>query len=288
VFDLSDFLALPADAKEEADIEGLDIDAGWLWLVGSHSVKRKKPKQSDGEAGVATKLGTSSRDGNRHLLARVPLEGKTPTRDSGSRRAGTIPSSPESSALLDAVVQSGDPHLKPFVDIPGKDNGLDIEGLAVRGMQAFVGLRGPVLREWCCILRLQIEADERDGALRLSPVEGPIHYRKHFLKLGGLGVRDLVSLDDDLLILVGPAMAHDGPIEIWRWRNATKAGGSSPSTEATRLLALPHGEGTDRAEGLTVFEQGAGSTRVLVVYDSPAAQRVVGESSVRADVFRLP
>jgi hypothetical protein len=152
-------------------------------------------------------------------------------------------------------------------------------------MQAFVGLRGPILR---VVLHPAAadRADERDGALRLSAVDGPIPYRKHFLKLGGLGVRDLVSLDDDLLILVGPAMAHDGPIEIWRWKNATKAGASSPPTEATRLLALPHGVGTDRA-GAHPFRAGR---RIDPCWWSTTVQprSSSSASSVRADVFRLP
>src|SRR5262245_65713735 len=33
-FELSDHVALPAAPKEEIDIEGLDIDGGYLWLIG--------------------------------------------------------------------------------------------------------------------------------------------------------------------------------------------------------------------------------------------------------------
>src|SRR5262245_25368866 len=49
-FALSDFLRLPVsppsdpkkrDQIEEADVEGLDYRDGYLWLVGSHSLKRK-------------------------------------------------------------------------------------------------------------------------------------------------------------------------------------------------------------------------------------------------------
>jgi len=195
VFPLESVLALPADPKEEADVEGMDIDGGWLWLVGSHSVKRKKPKKNDTRDDVAAKLATTQRDGNRHLLARIPLDQGVLQRAVGGRRAGSIATSTTSSALLDAIVEHDDPHLSPFIPLPGKDNGLDIEGLAVRDMRAFVGLRGPVLREWCCILELRLEAD--DEKLRLMPLNGAVPYRKHFLKLNGLGVRDLLVLGDD-------------------------------------------------------------------------------------------
>ena len=36
-FELKDILNLPAPAKQEIDIEGLDLDGGYLWLIGSHS-----------------------------------------------------------------------------------------------------------------------------------------------------------------------------------------------------------------------------------------------------------
>jgi hypothetical protein len=190
--------------------------------------------------------------------------------------------------LLEAILECEDPHLSPFVPIPGKDNGLDVEGLAVRGMRAFVGLRGPVLREWCCILELLLEADADDGSLKLLPLDGSVPYRKHFLKLGGLGVRDLVWLENDLLILAGPSMAHDGPIEIWRWRNAIKQRASGTASETRRLLVLPHGERTDRAEGMTIFDGDAAGSSVLVVFDTPDTRRLTGVAAVHADIYRLP
>ena len=40
-FDLAPLLRLPGGG-EEIDIEGLDVDGGYLWLIGSHSLKRKE------------------------------------------------------------------------------------------------------------------------------------------------------------------------------------------------------------------------------------------------------
>jgi hypothetical protein len=39
---------------------------------------------------------------------------------------------------------------------------------------------------------------------------------------------------------------------------------------------------------LTLFPAPGGATSVLVVFDSPAPERLVGADSVRADVYRLP
>lgn len=290
-FPLADFLELPAKREEgkpeaEADIEGMDIDEGWLWLVGSHSVKRKNPKKGEAPPELAQKLGKISRDGNRHLLARIPLEGGLPKRAAGARQAAGIDTSPDTSALLDAIRASDDRLLLPFVPLPGKDNGLDFEGLAVRGLRAFVGLRGPVLRGWSCILELHLEAEGQ--ILKLLPVEGAALYRKHFQNLNNLGVRDLLIIGDDLLVLAGPTQSHDGPHEVWRWRGAVKEGAMA-APDFRRVLALPQREGFDRAEGIALFEDGGTATSILVVYDTPAEARLAEhDGAVTADVFRLP
>src|SRR3546814_6552317 len=38
-----------------------------------------------------------------------------------------------------------DPVLKPYMDVPCKENGFDVEGLAVAGSHVLLGLRGPVV-----------------------------------------------------------------------------------------------------------------------------------------------
>jgi len=78
-FSLNNYLTLPVppsldgDDASEADIEGLAFDGHYLWLVGSHSLKRNKPKQKDGPDDGMKRLAKVSRDGNRYLLARIPL-----------------------------------------------------------------------------------------------------------------------------------------------------------------------------------------------------------------------
>jgi hypothetical protein len=50
-FELDKYIQLPAPSSsnpediQEADIEGLDYSDGYLWLIGSHSLKRTKPKK---------------------------------------------------------------------------------------------------------------------------------------------------------------------------------------------------------------------------------------------------
>jgi hypothetical protein len=58
VFPLDDLRTLPADGTQEADVEGLDVDDGYLWLVGSHSVKRKGAKKGDAPGDVCAPMCT--------------------------------------------------------------------------------------------------------------------------------------------------------------------------------------------------------------------------------------
>ena len=117
---------------------------------------------------------------------------------------------------------------RPFAGLPGKDNGLDIEGLAVTGDRVYLGLRGPVLRGWACVLSLVVESAGRiDHRPRTAIAQESRAVRKHFLDLGGLGVRDLIVDGDDLVVLAGPTMLLDGPVRLLRWPGGAKAGAAS-------------------------------------------------------------
>jgi hypothetical protein len=300
MFCLTDFLELPGGPKEEIDIEGMSYDDDYLWLVGSHSLKRRKPKADmDAAEGIA-RLAELRSDGNRYLLARVPLaedeDGDCVLHErlakKRPRTAARLMGGDRGNLLMDALRL--DAHLAPFLGIPGKDNGLDIEGLAVRGARAFLGLRGPVLRGWSVVLELRLE-EAAPGLLQLAALDddGGL-YRKHFLDLRGLGVRDLCLHGDDLLVLAGPTMDLDGPAAVYRWRDALAAEESVllGKDELDEVVDVPYGTGEhdarDHPEGITLFDDGDGeSEALLVVYDSPDTRREEGESGVRADVFAL-
>lgn len=304
-FSLADYLRLPvAPPKDpadlhEVDVEGLDYADGYLWLVGSHSLKRKKPTPQEGAQEARKQLAKVSTDGNRYLLARIPVVAgdgsytlaKEDTQKEKKRRAAQLHGNAQGNDLTEAL--RGDKHLGSFLALPGKDNGFDIEGLAVAGARLFLGLRGPVLRGWAVILEVELKQDNKQPAtLRLKPI-GPKQrlYRKHFLQLGGLGIRDVCAQGADLLILAGPTMELDGPVTLFRW-----PGGTAPKGECVvladalqRVLDVPYGQGVDHAEGMTLFAPDGGTARsLLVVYDSASASRQLGESTVVADVFLLP
>ncbi|MBL8660238.1 MAG: DUF3616 domain-containing protein [Rhodospirillales bacterium] len=301
-FQLADIFSLPAGAGEEIDIEGLAADDGYLWIVGSHSSKRKKPRRHENDAREALeRLSTISIDPNRYFLARVPLvagaaeglfglAGFDGSEASAGRSAACLPMSGGGNVLTDALGR--DPLLGTFLRIPCKENGLDIEGIAVRGGRVFLGLRGPVLGGWATIIELAIR-DDGPGRLGLDAIGGAGEtYARRFFDLDGLGIRDLAFADGALLILAGPTMDLDGPVRLYRWPMPLEAGDGAVITHDRLevVFDMPYGDGVDHAEGIALLDEGpdAGRREILVVHDSPAPDRLHGDgTAIDADVFSL-
>jgi hypothetical protein len=294
---LADFVDLPADG--EVDVEGLAYAAPFLWVVGSHSRKRSKAKDDDDDAACIERIARVEGDPSRHFLARIPL---ARDEEGGLAPVRTLSESGEPGAEITAArlrrrggitrALREDEHLGRFLRIPGKDNGFDIEGLAVLGERIFVGLRGPVLRGWAVILELEPVPDpERPDRLRLRKIGSKgERYIKHFLDLEGMGIRDLRRDGDDLLVLAGATMSLPAPSALWRW-----PGGASPDLpslvrgdELQHVLDFPFaiGRRTDHPEAVTLFGDG-GRPSVMVLYDSAADDRLI-PGGVSADVFELP
>ncbi|MCY1017332.1 DUF3616 domain-containing protein [Pyxidicoccus sp. MSG2] len=295
---------LGVKGSEEMDIEALDLQDGHLWLVGSHSSVRKKPK-GKGVAKDLARLATVEHQPARFMLARLPLptkgRGKAPSKSGRAKKQDAVALEPSEGSRLVELLRE-DEHLGPFLvpagagappgalAIPSKDNGLDIEGLAVHGDRVFLGLRGPVLRGWAVLLEMAVEATGH-GVLEPHHKKKGGWYRKHFLDLDGLGIRELSRHGNDLLILAGPTLPLDGTIRLYRLRNGLtltrdsihpqEPGGLEP------LFDVPRSEKTDHAEGVALFSYFEPDDSVLIVYDSPARQRRYGPCGVLADVFRL-
>ena len=294
-FLLQDYIDL-FNTDEEIDIEGMDFADGYLWLTGSHSTKRKKPKKDDLTENLE-RIATITTDLNRFILARIPVvNGKlvksfSPQEDT-SLTAACLQTTAQRNILFEAL--SEDRHLKPFINmsIPSKDNGLDIEGLAFKDQRLFLGLRGPVLRGWAIILELKLTETE-PGTLEFKEINNDgAKYKKYFLDLNGLGVRELCWQGDDLLILAGPTMAIEGAMQVFRWCDAAQGDRDldtiqrQDEDELFPLFNLPFTIGSDHAEGLTLFSC-YGEDGLMVFYDSPNPNRIRKDRQIFADVFRI-
>lgn len=332
-FALHDYLDLHGDVDEEVDIEGMGYEDGYLWLVGSHGLTRKKPKREGDERDDVDRLATVEGGANRYLLARIPcipavaddaggdyvlareaVVQPAPRRSrakaaQGKRAkpvrlvAAQLDGDDDGNVLTEALEQ--DEHLAPFIPIPGKDNGFDIEGLAVAGDRLYVGLRGPVLRGWAIVLSLDVKVSKKDeGRLKLARREvartakgKPVLrcYARHFIHLDGMGIRELRAVGKDLLILAGPTMDLDGTIAVFRWKGGAMADRDCmvPEQAVERLFDVPHGTGKDagkdKAEGMTLWPstRSGKAKELLVLYDSPSRRRCHGDAGVVSDLFPI-
>lgn len=291
---IDSFIGLDQDV--EIDIEGLDYNEPYLWFTGSHSTKRKKAKGKNLEKDIR-KLSQIKTELNRYLIARIPFsEGELhkscphPTDSKKTYTAACLKKTDKGNILTEALKE--DSHLGPFFSpcIPSKENGFDIEGLAVHKDKIFLGLRGPVLQQWAIILEIEVEETE-PGILTLKEIgkDGQL-YKKHFIDLKGLGIRELCFQGKDLLILAGPTMSIEGAMRVYRLKHILgHASDSLSSLDKGNLeivFDLPFTLETDHAEGLTLFPCFK-SNGLLVVYDSPDPNRKAASDTILADVFRL-
>ncbi len=296
---VGELLDLPDGPTGEMDIEGLAIDGGFLWITGSHSLKRDKPDEGNGRSKALKALADLDRDPNRWFLGRLPIGlekgGIHGIAKRGRKAAGGAACLKMKGKGRNKLTKAlgDDPHLAAAVGMPCKENGFDVEGLAVKGDRVLVGLRGPVIRGWTMVLELRLK-EKKPGRLKLRRVAADgRRYLKHFLPLGGLGVRDLRFDGDDLLLLGGPTMEHDGIGGLFRWR--PPLGGETDMLHAgssvERLMDLVFENGVDQAEGIDFVGEGE-HRRLLVVHDSPRPDRLRdagdGRVALKADLYAPP
>ncbi len=169
--------------KVELDAEAAATDGRFYYVAGSHSAKRSDCKTNPE---------------SRHLI-RFGLNPKTGRADlDGSGRPKDIADKDALWRLMGTL-----PGLKPHVGdgiclgaAPPGRNGVNIEGLAVKGERLFVGFRGPVTRDGAKVLSVDKKALFEGG---------PADPKLFTLPLGpGRSVRDLVAVGDGILILAGP------------------------------------------------------------------------------------
>jgi Protein of unknown function (DUF3616) len=249
---VQDVPLLPREAGE-IDMEALAAQGDTVYVLGSHSLTRNRARHG------------LSRAKNREQLGTIAIE---PARDKIFRfRVDTVTAKPGSaieSASLRPLLEV-DPLLGLFANTPGKENGVDFEGLAVAGGRLYLGLRGPVLRgNYVPVLSMAFE----DIGLCNQGFDGRAETcGLVFVDLAGRGIRSLHSVSDGFLILAGPVNDGNFSYQVYFW----DGGDCLPDkgNTACQLLQLgevPRKERTG-AEGLAVLEESVNSWRIMVVYD---------------------
>lgn len=235
---------LPAGDNDEADLEALAVADGWLYLVGSHSAKREQVKAGKftRAENIARHRDTDKEKARRQLL-RVRVDADFDNQPRFER-----------SSLWERI--EDDPLLKPFTAIPSKENGVDIEGIAVDGERLLIGFRSPVLRGGYAVV-METKFDSVSADLL-------------FVDLGGLGIRDMLCIaPDSFLLLCGPPGDVPGEclLKLWNGKDTTPGKDGAAPGEILELGVVPRGGADAKAEGVSVLRRTEQSLDVLVVYD---------------------
>lgn len=238
-----------AKRDQETDIEAITFGDGYLYVTGSHSARRRLMRPHFSVRRNRERLLDIRQEESRNRLYRVPF-------DPVSGKVGKAESIDLSKRLRKDAL------LRDFCGIPGKENGIDIEGLAYRKGHLMVGFRGPVLRDnYVPLMRLRFDR--------------PKAYSLSFVRLNGHGIRDLVALSKGYLILSGPVNDAPGPFRLWWWDGRDQIPGKDREVIAANHLGEVTTAGGAKAEGLALLSEDDASAEVVVVYETKTAAQAV-------------
>ena len=239
---------------EEMDIEGIATEGEMIYVVGSHSAQRRRIKASKKYKKNRKSLHESkiSPELNRAWLYRLQM--------------GVGDELIDKSRISLRKIIADDLVLKNFYGVPGKENGVDIEGIAAARDSLYLGFRGPVFRSnWVPVMRLDFE-NRQDYVLL-------------YLNLGGRGIRGMASVADGFLLIAGPV--GDGPesYELYHWDGKDMIPGKDRESADLGHLSLlgeinpPQRVDTRaraKAEGVVVLAEHETSYDLILVFDSAA------------------
>jgi hypothetical protein len=252
-----DTIALIDDKFEgkalELDGEAVAFADGFFYVVGSHGHPRDADHKLDPVRDKA-KIAANIKAGSK--VVRIKLDPATVDAE-GKLKADAKPEITVSDKLRPKLQEWRS--LEPHVDQRLDENGLTIEGAAVKNERLYVGMRGPLLN------------GDRDvapvySASLFSLFEGG-HADPHVvdLRLGeaGRGIRDLVAIDKGFLVLAGPGTEAEGDYTVFFWD------GESAATESLGTLPkFTDDKGRQvRPEGLLPLDSGKDGLRLLVLFD---------------------
>ena len=237
----------------ELDGEGVAYADGFFYVIGSHG----HPRDSDHKLDPV-------RDAAK-IKARIAAASQIVRFRAGAD--GAVSAIGRTAKLR--AIMAAEPALAPYLDRRLDNNGLTIEGVAIRQGRILVGFREPTLSNGrAAVLSVAIE-----GVFGNAPPDA----RLYRLPLGeGRGVRDLAVFGHSVLVLAGPATSDPGPAAIYRWDGA-----SEEVLLLKDLASLVGDDGMRKAEALLPLDESPSGLRVLILFDgekegAPASITVPG------------
>ncbi len=235
----------------EIDLEAIACSEQAVYLLGSHSRTRVSKKHQPVSAQAWQSLSKIDADTSRDVIMQLTLDqqGRVQANKSQSLRKWL----------------ENHPLLAPFSQIPGKENGIDFEGLAYRDGLLYVGCRGPVLRDgWVPVLVGAFDTMQQNMDIR-------------FVCLNGLGIRELTAVKGGFLILAGPVNHSTDGFHFYFWNginclNKTKETHTAQG-QCTYLASFKHLHGGS-PEGVCILEETTDYYDMLVTFDGLSAGAV--------------
>jgi Protein of unknown function (DUF3616) len=245
-----DFIRMIYSAHDEGlielDAEGVAYANNFFYVIGSHG----RPRREDDNVEAKNK---AKAEASRHIF-RVRFDLRAV--DDDGKLTGAVEIKP-STALPKFI--KGQPELASSFDRALNNNGLTIEGVAVRDEQIYIGMRGPVLEDDnAAILSVPLAAlfDGQQGEAKLHRVG--LDKRR--------GVRDLAAFGTGFLVLAGPVndppdgKIDDGDYAVYWWD------GDHPA----RLLGSLESFGKKvKPEAILPIDRQDDKLRVLLFFDGP-------------------
>jgi hypothetical protein len=243
------------ESDKEIDMEGAASDAEHVYVVGSHSIRRTKLEEVATYKKNRKRLTRVRPHAESYSLYRLKLgdDGNLVGKDRVDLRN---------------ILQS-DEILGPFFDVPGKENGIDIEGVAVQGGKLFVGFRSPVLRgNYVPVVSFLFDR--------------PGDYELKFVQLSGRGIRDLAAVQRGFLVLAGPVGDGDGSYRLYLWNGEDCVPGDADRPGDIIAIGDLEIAPGDKPEGMAVLSESGTQWRLLLVSDgsSTASEWIVPKLGV--------
>jgi hypothetical protein len=244
----------PRDGQcADADFEGLTGYGGVYFAIASHSRDRQKQDKKSTYEENRKNLTAGGIDycASRDQVRRFRLD------DKGE------PTDVKTGDLMSLIVN--DPFLAPYVALPSKENGIDIEGIAATDKYLFVGFKGPVFRQnYVPILQLNHD---------FEPVPADSGSPLLFVDLGGRGVRDMTAGPGGIYILAGPNGNEDQSFAIFLWDGKDHIGGQGRGTlKVVKRCELGPFDPSGKPEGIAYIGPDEGGERFLLIYDGDTLQ----------------
>jgi hypothetical protein len=241
----------------EIDIEAIAAEGDSYYITGSHGASKKKGEEQD----------------NRCSIFRLPVDPATGLPRGFQSGNCSVPAGLQKASL--AGVIRADPVLGPHFEQPLQHKGINIEGLAMRNGQLFVGFRNPNLGGYAFVMEIRAD-DVFSGKPR------PL-YTLHKLRLGaGLGIREIVAARSGFLLIAGnagsePSKKYPQAEDYEEKRGFSLYSWDGKGVEVHQIGALSKTDG--KAEAMAILEETKDSVTVLVMFD--------GANRGRPTVYRI-